>query len=76
MKYGVGTPTFTFLLSRPESRGVSCLHSSVVEGSYSGPRLDGDISEEFMRDVLQYFKDQKKLHKKYAYKVRRQSGIR
>jgi len=50
--------------------------SMVVEVSYSGPRLDGDISEEFMRDVLQYFKDQKKLHKKYAYKVRRQSGVR
>jgi len=76
VKYGIGTPTFTLSLLRPESRGVSCLHFSVVEGSYSGPRLDSDISEEFMRDVLQCFNNQKKLHKKYVYKVRQQSRVR
>ena len=42
---------------------------TAVEYSYQGPRLDGDITAEFMQDLLQWFKEEKKLHKKYAYKV-------
>ena len=42
---------------------------SDVEDSYSGPKLDDDISAGFMKNMLQWFKDQKKLHKKYCYKV-------
>ncbi|XP_065894493.1 serine/threonine-protein phosphatase 5-like [Dysidea avara] len=40
-----------------------------VEDSYSGPKLDDDISAGFMKNMLQWFKDQKKLHKKYCYKI-------
>ena len=40
-----------------------------VEDEYVGPRLDGEITAEFMKDLMQHFKDQKILHKKYAYKV-------
>ena len=42
---------------------------TAVEHSYQGPRLDGDITAEFMQDLLQWFKEEKKVHKKYAYKV-------
>ena len=42
---------------------------SDVEDSYSGPKLDDDISAGFMKNMLQWFKDQKKLYKKYCYKV-------
>ncbi len=40
-----------------------------VEEKYAGPRLDGEITAEFMNELLQYLKDQKRLHKKYAFKV-------
>ena len=46
---------------------------AAVEDSYQGPRLDGDITAEFMQDLLQWFKDEKRLHKKYAYKVSSES---
>ena len=51
---------------------VLCLylcHLAVVEDSYSGPKLDGEITAEFMQDLLQWYKDENRLHKKYAYKV-------
>ena len=45
--------------------------SSAVEGSYSGPRLDGgEVTAEFMEETMRWFKDQKKLHRKFAYQVR------
>jgi len=40
-----------------------------VETTYFGPRLDGEINVEFMEKLIQAFKDQQKLHIKYAYKV-------
>ncbi|MFH4980433.1 hypothetical protein AB6A40_007142 [Gnathostoma spinigerum] len=40
-----------------------------VEATYKGPRLDDGISAEFMVELIKTFKDQKKLHKKYAYKI-------
>ena len=40
-----------------------------VEDSYDGPRLDDDITADFMVQMMSWFKDQKLLHKKYAYKV-------
>ncbi|XP_062498876.1 serine/threonine-protein phosphatase 5-like, partial [Corticium candelabrum] len=40
-----------------------------VEGSYDGPRLEENITAEFMTDLLAFFKDQKRLHRKYAYKI-------
>ena len=39
-----------------------------VEDSYAGPRLDdGEVTLEFMKKLLVWFKQQKVLHKKYAY---------
>ena len=46
-----------------------------VEEKYAGPRLDGEITAEFMSELLQYLKDQKRLHKKYAFKVHTQLGL-
>lgn len=39
---------------------------------YDGPKLDdGNVTLEFMEELLEYYKNQKKLHRKYAYKVRK-----
>ena len=43
--------------------------SVVVEASYSGPSLEDEISVEFMQALLEWFKAQRRLHSKYAYKV-------
>ena len=44
--------------------------TSVVEESYEGPRWEeGDMTPEFMTRLLDWQKDEKKLHRKYAYKV-------
>ncbi|RUP47896.1 hypothetical protein BC936DRAFT_145200 [Jimgerdemannia flammicorona] len=41
-----------------------------VEDSYDGPRInDNKICEQFVVDLLERFKEQKKLHKKYAFEV-------
>ena len=40
-----------------------------MDESYQGPRLDGDLSPEFMKELLEWLKKEKKLHRKYAYKV-------
>uniref|UniRef100_A0AC34QZQ1 Protein-serine/threonine phosphatase n=2 Tax=Panagrolaimus sp. JU765 TaxID=591449 RepID=A0AC34QZQ1_9BILA len=40
-----------------------------VEENYKGPRLDGDITPEFMKDCIEAFKKEQKLHIKYAYKI-------
>lgn len=45
-------------------------HSSnvcpAVEASYDGPRLEGEITEEFVLALMTHFKNQKQLHRKYA----------
>lgn len=46
------------------------LESIVIEDEYTGPKLEnGKVTLEFMKQLLQHFKDQKKLHRKYAYKI-------
>ena len=45
---------------------------TAVDSGYSGPRFDGEISADFMNDLLAWIKEQKVLHRKYAYKVREQ----
>ena len=41
-----------------------------IEDDYTGPQLeDGKVTEKFVKDLMETFKDQKGLHKKYAYKV-------
>jgi serine/threonine-protein phosphatase 5 len=40
-----------------------------VEPSYDGPRLDGELTVEFMKDLIAHFKAEKKLPIRYAYKM-------
>jgi serine/threonine-protein phosphatase 5 len=43
---------------------------SVIEDEYSGPKLeDGKVTLEFMQHLMATYKEQGKLHRKYAYKV-------
>ena len=48
-----------------------CVEAMAVEDDYSGPRLDADgkVTTAFVEDLMKAYKDQKKLHRKYAYKV-------
>ena len=50
------------------NKNISLLFLAIDDG-YSGPRLDGEITAEFMRELLACFKKQGKLHMQYAYKV-------
>ena len=44
---------------------------AAIEDDYSGPTLDdGKVTAQFMQELMVWFKDQKLLHKKYAFKVR------
>jgi len=45
------------------------IESMIVDESYKGPSLDkdGDVTAEFMVELLAWFKQQKVLHRKYAY---------
>eukprot|EP00043_Microstomoeca_roanoka_P006550 m.63717 g.63717 ORF g.63717 m.63717 type:complete len:577 (+) comp13462_c2_seq1:1967-3697(+) len=45
------------------------LEKMEVKDSYDGPRFDGPITVEFVTGMMQYFKDQKKIHLKYATKI-------
>ena len=43
----------------------------MIDSDYTGPSLkDGKcVTEEFVKELLSFLKDQKTLHKKYAYEV-------
>jgi len=42
-----------------------CSSFAAVEPAYDGPRIpDEGVSSDFMKDLLQRFKEQKKLHKR------------
>lgn len=45
--------------------------SMAVEDSYEGPRLgdDGKITPSFMEELMAWYKNQKVLHRKYAYRI-------
>ena len=47
------------------------LESMTVEASYDGPRLENEVTvtKEFMEQLMQHYKDQKKLHKRYAFQI-------
>ncbi|OWR44742.1 serine/threonine-protein phosphatase 5 [Danaus plexippus] len=46
------------------------LDSMTIEDKYEGPSLeDGKVTLKFVEDLMKYYKEQKKLHKKYAYKI-------
>lgn len=41
-----------------------------IEDDYKGPALeDGKVTLKFMLELMDHYKQQKKLHRKYAYKV-------
>lgn len=46
------------------------IHFSEVGNDYVGPHLvDGQVTEKFMTDMIEHFKNEKKIHKKYAYQI-------
>ncbi|KAK7791724.1 hypothetical protein R5R35_009373 [Gryllus longicercus] len=46
------------------------LENIVIEDDYSGPKLeDGNVTLEFMEDLMETYKKQGKLHRIYAYKI-------
>jgi len=46
------------------------LESMTIEGDYAGPTLvDGRVTAQFMEELMKWFKDQKLLHRKYAFKI-------
>lgn len=61
-------------VDRPEktlAEMYQSLESISIEDDYDGPKLDEEknVTLEFMKGLMEHYKDQKKLHKKYAYKV-------
>lgn len=45
------------------------LDSMVIEDDYDGMRLGEKMTQEFIDDMIQRFKDGKKLHRKYVYQI-------
>ncbi|XP_060557027.1 serine/threonine-protein phosphatase 5-like, partial [Ruditapes philippinarum] len=46
------------------------LESMTIEDEYKGPRLEnGNVTLSFVQELMDTFKDQKKLHRKYAYQI-------
>lgn len=45
------------------------LDSMVVEADYDGARLEKEMTPEFISDMLDRFKNGKRLHKKYVYQI-------
>lgn len=46
------------------------VHTPAIEDEYSGPKLeDGKVTITFMKELMQWYKEQKKLHRKCAYQV-------
>lgn len=45
------------------------LDAIVVEDGYDGVRLEKEITEEFVRDMMDRFKNGKKIHKKYVFQI-------
>ncbi|KAL8600494.1 Serine/threonine-protein phosphatase 5 [Nucella lapillus] len=64
---------FERAIASDDSKSISDqinIESMTIEDDYSGPQLeDGKVTEKFVKDLMQTFKDQKGLHKKYAYKI-------
>jgi len=41
----------------------------VVENEYDGVRLEKEMTQEFIDDMIERFKNGKKIHKKYAFQI-------
>lgn len=50
---------------------IEAMRASKVESDYKGPNLNekNEITQEFVSHLLDHFRDQKILHKKYAYEI-------
>lgn len=50
---------------------IETLRRSNVEQDYKGPRIGADnkVTPEFVTELIEYFKQQKVLHKKFAYEI-------
>lgn len=43
-----------------------------IEDDYKGPQLEnGKVTLKFMKELMEFYKQEKRLHKKFAYKVNR-----
>ena len=45
------------------------LDAMVVDTDYDGVRLENEMTPEFINDMLERFKNGKKIHKKYVYQI-------
>lgn len=45
------------------------LDSMIVEDEYDGVRIDQEMTQEFIDDMTERFKNGKKIHRKYAYQI-------
>jgi len=52
-----------------EQLKVAVTATGVVKGDYDGPHLDGKVTIEFCMQLVEAFKNQKTLHRKYALKI-------
>lgn len=44
--------------------------SMTIDDSYDGPKIvDGKVTKEFVEEMINYFKEEKLLHRKYAYQL-------
>lgn len=46
------------------------LESATIEADYEGPKLeDGKVTLEFMKHLMEWYRNEKKLHKNFAYRI-------
>ncbi|XP_058812985.1 serine/threonine-protein phosphatase 5 [Topomyia yanbarensis] len=46
------------------------LESATIEADYEGPKLeDGKVTLDFMKCLMEWYKNEKKLHKNFAYRI-------
>lgn len=45
------------------------LEHMAVEPSYDGAKLEGEMTVEFVEDMIERFKNGKKIHRKYVYQI-------
>ena len=51
---------------------IESLRKSTVEADYKGPKLEDEtrfVNVNFIMELIEYFKQQKTLHKKFAYEI-------
>lgn len=55
---------------------VTSLILAAIEDEYDGPALDenGKMSLKFAEELMEFYKQEKRLHKKYAYQVTRHTN--